>query len=505
MSGVFGRNSFFLRLLLAIVCPLLAALAFPKTDLTPLAFIALAPLFWLWSVSSWKAALGWCVLSCTLYFCVVDQWMIYSLGDEIGAARFVAIGLLSVIESLFVAVGAIAISLVARGRFGTPMIFAAPAAWLVMESVRTNGSASMPFAQLGAIAPHAAWLLPMAAYAGIYGLTAIVALANGAFAGLIFGDRGTRIAAVTTLGCLVVLIAIGDAAREAVKPAPARTKVAVVQGDISQRVKWSPAVFAHTIDVYSTLTRRAAAEGAHIVVWPETAITDYPLEKSEILASLQYLVRQQHVWLLAGTVDSPQPGFTYNVIMTLDPDGHVRGVYQKHILVPFAEYLPLDFIFRRFPGFDQASTFSHGPGATVLDIGSTRFGALICFESAYSSYARQNAVLGATALLIITDDAWFGPTSGPLMHADLAAIDAVQTGRWVVRGADTGISQFINPKGQVVAQLPLDAAGVLIANIGPPVDTPYVRYGAGWLEALALLALLGAAVARPPVQKTRRK
>ena len=486
------------------MCPILAALAFPKTNLTPLAFVALAPVFWLWSVSSWKAALGWGVLSGTVLFCALDSWMIYSLGDEIGSARFVALVLLAGSESIFVAAAAVITSLIARGRFTATAVFAAPAAWLITESVRTNGSVSMPFAHLGAVAAHAPWLLPMAAYAGIYGLTAIVALSNGAVAGVLFGDSGTRVIAAVTLGCLIVLVALGDEARARVVLPPADTKVAIAQGDISQRVKWSPAVFAHTIDVYSNLTRAAAAQGARIVIWPETAVTDYPLQKPEVMSLLRDLVLHERVWLVAGTVDSPQRGELYNVIMTLDPSGLVRGVYRKHILVPFAEFLPFDTFFRGIPGFDQASKFAHGPGAQVLDVDGTRFGALICFESAYSSYARETVLLGARSLLIITDDAWFGPTSGPVIHADLAAIDAVETGRWVVRGADTGISQFIDPRGRLVAQLPLDRAGVLVARIGPPIDTPYQRFGATWLEGLALVALVIAAVVRPAAPKKRR-
>jgi len=219
---------------------------------------------------------------------------------------------------------------------------------------------------------------------------------------------------------------------------------------------------------------------------------------------LHDLVREKRIWLVAGTVDSPQRGQLYNVIMTLDPNGNLRGVYRKHILVPFAEFLPFDSFFRGIPGFDQASKFAHGPGAQALDVDNTRLGALICFESAYSSYARETAGLGASALLIITDDAWFGPTSGPVIHADLAAIDAVATGRWVVRGADTGISQVIDPRGRVVAELPLDRAGILAARIGPPIDTPYQRFGAVWLQGLALVTLVGAAVARPGAPKKPR-
>jgi apolipoprotein N-acyltransferase len=498
------RSSFFLRCAIAIGCPILAALAFPKTNLTPLAFVALAPLFWLWAVSSWKAALGWGVLSGTILFAALDSWMIYSLGDEIGSARFVALVLLAGSESIFVAAAAVITSLVSRGRFRPATVFAAPAAWLITESIRTNGSVSMPFAHLGAVAAHAPWFLPLAAYAGIYGLTAIVALCNGAVAGLLFGDRGTRVTAVVTLGCLIVLVALGAEQRARVALPPPDTKIAIVQGDISQRVKWSPAIFAHTIKVYADLTHAAAADGARIVVWPETAITDYPLQKSEVMRPLHDLVRQERVWLVAGTVDSPQRGELYNVIMTLDPNGAVRGVYRKHILVPFAEFLPFDTFFRGIPGFDQASKFAHGPGASALDVDGTRFGALICFESAYASYARETAGLGARALLIITDDAWFGPTSGPVIHADLAAIDAVETGRWVVRGADTGISQIIDPRGRVVAELPLDRAGFLAARIGPPIDTPYDRFGAAWLLGLAAVTLVLAAVVRPASSKKRR-
>jgi len=487
------------------VCPILAALAFPKTNIVPLAFVALAPLFWLWSVSSWKAALGWGILSGTILFALLDSWMIYSLGDEIGSARFVALVLLAGSESIFVAAAAVVTSLISRGRFTAASIFAAPAAWLITESARTNGSVSMPFAHLGAVAAHAPWLLPVAAYAGIYGLSALVALCNGAFAGLLFGGAVTRVAGAVTLGCLVVLVALGDQARSLVVIPPTDLKVAIAQGNISQRVKWSPTIFAHTVSVYSDLTRAAAAGGARIVIWPETAITDYPLQKPEVMLSFHDLVRQQRIWLVAGTVDSPQRGEIYNVIMTLDPNGVVSGVYRKHILVPFAEFLPFDRFFRGIPGFDQASKFSHGPGAQVLDVDGTRFGALICFESAYSSYAREATALGARSLLIITDDAWFGPTSGPVIHADLAAIDAVETGRWVVRGADTGISQFIDPRGRVVASLPLDRAGILMGRIGPPVDTPYQRYGAAWLEGVALGALILAAVVRPRPEKKRRK
>jgi len=491
------KISFYTKAALAIACPLAIVLAFPKANLTLLAFAALVPLFWLWSRSSWKSALWWGWLSGFIMCGLLFSWTTNSLGDEIGNFKYLTLVLFAGIEGFSVAIVAALVAVMARGRFGAAMVFAAPAAWLIWEALRTIGSVSMPFGQLGAIAPHLAWLLPMAAYAGVYGLTAIIVLANGALAGIVFGDGRARLAGGVVLAVLAVSIVAGDVARSRVVLPAATTKVAIVQGNISQRVKWSPAIFSQTIEVYSQLTRAAARSGARVVIWPETAITEFPVEKPELLAGLERLARETRTWILAGTLDSPAPGAMYNVVIDLTPFGGLGGIYQKHILVPFAEFLPLDWLFRKIPlrcgdvnCFERASTFSHGPGPGVLQAGDLKLGLLICFESAYSSYARATALAGATTLLIVTDDAWFGTSAGPYMHADMAVIDAVQTGRWVIRGADTGISQIIDPSGRIKGEIPLDTVGVLVGSVGEPVDTPYLRFGAGWLLGLALVAIV---------------
>jgi apolipoprotein N-acyltransferase len=496
-------TSFYTKAALAIGCPLAIVLAFPKANISALAFLALAPLFWLWSKSSWKSALLWGWLSGFIMCALLFSWTTNSLGDEIGGFRYLTLVLFAAIEGFSVAIVALMTSLMARGRFGTAMVFAAPAAWLIWEALRTIGSVSMPFGQLGAVAPHLTWLLPMAAYAGVYGLTAIIVLVNGAVAGLAFGEGRARLAGAVTLGVVAIAIAAGNIGRAQVAvPAPT-THVAVVQGDISQRVKWSPAVFSHTIEVYTQLTREAARRGARIVIWPETAITEFPIEKPELLAGLERLARSTRTWILAGTLDAPAPGATYNVVIELTPFAGLGGVYQKHILVPFAEFLPLDWLFRKLPLFDQASTFAHGPGPGVLQAGDLQLGVLICFESAYSSYARATTLAGASALLVVTDDAWFGTSAGPYMHADMAVIDAVQTGRWVIRGADTGISQIIDPKGQIRDEIPLDTEGMIVSEVGAPIDTPYLHYGAGWLLGLALGAIAWGFVAQRPERRRR--
>jgi apolipoprotein N-acyltransferase len=424
-------------------------------------------------------------------------WMTNSLGDYIGNWKLVAGALLGCIEGLAFAAVATLTSLACRGAIGALAVVALPAAWLLVESIRTRGSLGVPFGELGLAAVHIPWMLPVAAFGGAYGLTALVALFNGGVLGIVAGSARGKIAGALAAGAVVIIVVAANVDRARIAVPPPTLKVAVAQGNISQRDKWSPAIFEHTMAVYSDLTRTAAARGAKVVVWPETAVTSYPLQNPSLLAYLERLASANGVWLLAGTIDRPQRLTLYNTVIALTPKGTFESEYDKHILVPFAEYLPLDRYLRGLPLFGEASQFVQGPGPTLLRAGGMRLGVLICYESAFSPYAREVVNAGADALIIVTDDAWFGHTSGPYQHADMAVVDAVQTGRWVVRGADTGISEIIDPKGNIVTQLGLDEAGIVTASIGPPIDAPYVRWGVLWLLVVALVALVAALLPRP--------
>lgn len=415
--------------------------------------------------------------------------MTYSLGDFVGNWSWLALLLMATIEGLSLAAVALVTARIGRGRFGAACVFAAPAAWLLIEMFRTRGSLGVPFGELGAVAAHLPWLLPLAAFGGVYGLTACIALCNGAVAGLIGGTAGARRMSVLWLLLLAALVAIGGASRAHVTFAAPSVTVAVAQGDISQREKWSPQIFAHTLSVYAGLTRAASARGAQVVVWPETAVTSYPLQSPPLLATLSALAQNNAVWIIAGTVDRPRNDLYYNTMLELTPQGRVGGVYHKRWLVPFAEYLPFDRWLRGLPFMDEISHFVPGPGPHLLSAAQLRWGILVCYESAFAPYARQTTNAGADALIIATDDAWFGTSSGPFEHADMARIDAVQTGRWVVRGADTGISQIIDPKGTIVQELGLEKAGLIVAEIGTGVVTPYDRFGTLWMVIAAFIAL----------------
>jgi len=480
-----------LSAVLTIACALLTSLAFPKTNLWFFAFVGLAPLFWLWSKSSWKSAFWWGLLAGIVMYTSAMHWITDSLWYVIGDWYVLGMVLGALLEGAFVGVIAFVTAVTCQGRIGAAAVFSIPSVWFLLDTARTYWMPQLPFGQLGVIAPHVPWLLPMAAYAGIAGPTAIVALANGALAGICAGTRRARVAGVVALGVVAVAIVAGDAGRARVTLPATDLRVAIAQGDIMQRVKWSPAVFEHTLRVFTDLTQAASLAGAKVVVWPETAVTSFPLQDARLMARLQAVASSSRVWLLTGALNAPAPKVIYNSVIDLAPDGSELGEYDKHILVPFAEYLPIDGL-RKLPLFDQASWFSPGPGAKALPAGGMRFGMLICFESAFLYYARDAVKLGADGLIVVTDDAWFDGTPGPQQHADFSQIDAVATGRWVVRGADTGISEIVDPSGRIISQLPLDRAGLVIGDIGPPVTTPFDRFGEDWLIVIAVIgALIG--------------
>jgi len=466
--------------------PVLLMCAFPTLDAGVVSFVALVPLFLLWSKASWKQALWWGWFAGAMISLVLFNWMIHSIGDFVGSWSILALVLLCVYQGLFIAVAAVLTSLIGRGEFRTISVFAAPAAWLLAETLRTRGQSGLPFGELGLVAAHLPWLLPLAAYGGVYLLSAIIALANGAIAGIAWGTAAARRTGAIVLAALVLLIVVGDGMRHRVVLAPPVLRVAVAQGNISQREKWTPAIFEQTIDTYTALTRQAAARGAQVVVWPETAITSYPLQEPWLLTRLESVAAQSHVWIMAGTIDRPSPDGYYNALIALTPEGTLGGVYHKRLLVPFAEFLPFDRVLRPLPLFDSASRFLSGPGPHLLAAAGWQWGTLICYESAFAPYTRATANAGADALIVATDDAWFGGTNGPYQHADVAVVAAVSTGRWIVRGADTGVSDIVDPSGKIVASLGLGQRGIVVGDVGRGIVTPYDRIGVVWLLVLAI-------------------
>ncbi|RUM90165.1 MAG: apolipoprotein N-acyltransferase [Thermodesulfatator sp.] len=281
-------------------------------------------------------------------------------------------------------------------------------------------------------------------------------------------------------------------------PWQGNVRVAAIQGAFDQSVKWDPAYRLATMERYTSLTKKAKQQfpDLSLVVWPETAMPFYFQEGGQLKKEIEGLARELHVSILFGN-----PSYFYdstgrlryrNSAYLLGPDGSSRGRYDKQHLVPFGEYMPWGKLTSWARDFvPTAGDFSAGRNPAPLASGNFRIGVMICFESIFPEISAKEVKKGANILAVITNDAWFGRTAAPFQHADMAVFRAVETRRWLIRAANTGVSRIIAPSGKIMASTqlftPCFISGLVRLEHG---KTFFVRYGAYWFFLLNLLFIL---------------
>jgi apolipoprotein N-acyltransferase len=383
-----------------------------------------------------------------------------------------------------------------RARLGAGTLWLAPAIWVAAELGRTHLLSGFPWGLLGYVPSRRLLLIQIAAWTGVYGVSALLVLVNTALAWAAL-ERRWRAAAAAGL---LAAAAVGGAAlagRAALAvPAGPTVPVALVQGNIPQAVKWDAAFRAATFGIYGELTRDAAP-GSRLVVWPEAAVPAYLRFEPGAMRWLTDLAASVRVPLLVGAPDAEPDGRRVrylNSAFLVEPAG-VRARYDKMHLVPFGEYVPL----KRLLFFVEAiaaeiGDFAPGREATIFRLGDTPFGTVICYEVIFPDLFRRFVAEGASFMTNITNDAWFGDSGGPLQHLQMVPLRAVENRVAVVRAANTGVSAFVLPSGAVRSTLPLGARGTLRAEVPLRRGASfYTRFGD--VFAYACLAVTGAALA----------
>jgi apolipoprotein N-acyltransferase len=428
-------------------------------------------------------------------------------GHAPAAVGVLAPALLAIYPALFgAAFGAGFAALAARGLAGP---FAVALVWTALDHARSFFLSGWPWATLGYAQHQNAALLPLVAWTGVYGLSFVSALGGAAIAAF---AEGRRRAAAAAAGGVALAHALGLVL---VPPsqggAPAETlRVAVLQGNIEQGVKWSDAWRERTLAIYADQTREAARRGARLIVWPETALPG-ALEVDRSLAeAVEALARETGAWLVVGGVGLAfeagpgRPSHYFDSAFVISPDGELRDRYDKTHLVPFGEYVPL----RGLLGLFVRSVASGIAPADVSEGARPRsiriepdgrpisVGVAVCFELIFPDLVRRFAADGAALLLGITNDAWYGRTGAPYQFLAISALRSAETGLWMARAANTGVSAFVDAAGRVTEATPIFEPALLVADLplhpDPRRATFYVRHGdlfarGCWL-AVAILA-----------------
>jgi apolipoprotein N-acyltransferase len=376
------------------------------------------------------------------------------------------------------------------------------ATWTGLEYVQAVLMSGFPWALLGYAGAGYLPVAQVADLAGVYGLSFLVMLVNAAAAAVVRGRPGWRVPAVTALVAVAacVIYGYGRLVTGPTSGTGVSLPVALVQGNVAQDTKWDPSSRERTLSRHLSLSERGAQDGARLVVWPESSWPDPYGVGRDARASmlLAGVARRSGAALLVGTVhvEDSQAGYTIaNAAVVVDGDGSAAGRYEKSHLVPFGEYLPLQGLLRFLGPLVQAvgSMRAGDPAQPLLAApiaGVPPFGLAICYEIIFPSLVSRQVRSGAQFLITITNDAWYGTSSGPFQHFEMARLRAIENRRWLLRAANTGISGVVDPWGRVVERTEMETEALVMSAVKPRHElSPYVRSGDAFAIACLLLAL----------------
>jgi apolipoprotein N-acyltransferase len=462
------------------------ALALPKPGWWPASWIGLALL--LAAVYDTRprfaALLG--LIAGVVYFGIILLWM-----TLFGGLPWM---LLVLMQAMFFAAFAAVVSIVGSAGASPSRYVLVPAAWTAMQWLRSLGTYGFTWGSFAHTQANVMPLIQIASVTGPWGIDFIVCLANLALADLIFKRRvwPTVAAALlvgVTIACGHLAIGFDSHGRQ--------LKMAVVQGMLTHDVNPSEDYTPEAFRVYRGMTLQAAEHRPDLIVWPETTLTQR-ITDSGWGRQLAQLAIQAGSVLMVGGYDAPEDpavAESYNGVHVYGADGHKLGVYHKVHLVPYGEFVPMRerMPFLKNYGIRNVDVLP-GKSHNLIYIEPGKVGVAICFESLFPQISRIEALNGAGVLFVVTNDSWFGHSQAAMQHFMMAKLRAVETRRWVVRAASTGVSAVIDPQGRAVQTLDVFRSGTLIENVrfGRGL-TPYVRFG-DWFAyvctAVTLIALI---------------
>ena len=488
-------------LFLAALSGVLLGLSFPLCDFYPLAWFGLIPL--LWVVRKRPFASGF---TCGfVFFASVLYWLNIVMTTYGGLALiFSVLAYIFLVVYLSLYFGAVVwLACRCQSLYRLPCLLTMPFIWVAGEYLRGIFLTGFPWALLGYSQQHFPQAIQSADVTGVYGVSFLLVAVNCAFTALLQSPRHKMAWLGVGVVALMTISHIGYGFYRLSGDLDARAQqldVALVQGNIDQKLKWDSAYRAANVNKYISLSKQAAVHNPHLIIWPEAATPFYLQENSTFSLQVKNLPEQTGASFLIGSPayegSSAQTVKYFNSAFLLDPQGDIVARSDKVHLVPFGEYVPLagllSFIDKLVVGVGDFSAGHVKP----LPVAGQYLGVLVCYEVIFPELARAYVGSGSGLLVNLTNDAWFGRSAAPYQHLAMARFRAIENRVWLARAANTGISAFISPAGTVMQASPLFEDKVLSGTVGLGAkNTFYTRFGDlfAW-GCLALSVAAGLAV-----------
>jgi apolipoprotein N-acyltransferase len=481
------------------------ALAYPRVDYHALAWLALVPLFCVGLLVSPRTALGWGWLVGTVFFVVLLRWLDHTFRVYSAIPwplTWLPVTALAAYCGLYFGLVSLAMAWVRRRLGPGAALLLAPALWVSAEWLRGRLMGGFPWGLVGYSQYAVLPLIQIAELTGVYGVSFVVVTVNAAVAGtLVLSWRRAAVGLLAAACLLGATLAFGWQRLEHAAIAEAEISIALMQPAIEQPLKWDPTYQTRTLSIYLELTRRAANTRPDLIVWPETAAPTPLRTDADLQQALADLSARAGAPILVGSIDvaDGSPARYFNTAFVLSPPG-ISGRYDKIKLVPFGEYVPLSSLIGFVRGWAEfIADLEPGQHPFVFAGPPAPFGVVICYEGIFPELVRQFVRGGARFMVNMTNDGWFGRTSGPWQHLSMYSFRAIEHRVAFARAANTGVSAFIGPTGRVERQLGLFERGVL-RDVVPlrTRQTLYTRLGDWFVAACAgaSAACLGWALGR---------
>lgn len=480
--------------LTALMAGAITPLALAPFDLWPLALLSIA-LFYLGlrdlnpRQAAWR---GW------YYgfglFAAGTSWVYVSIHDYGAAspalAAFLTLGFVAGLGLLLALAAWLWARWLRRSEAPLADALAFAALWLAQEAFRSWFLTGFPWLYAG-YSQLDGPLAGLAPVGGVWLLSFVLALSAALLVNLV-QLRARKAFLATAMVLLAAPWAVGLALKGHAWTLPAGEplRVAAMQGNVEQNLKWDPAQLNAQLALYRDLS--FSAEPSDLIIWPETAV---PVLKAQAAGYLQVMHRfasERQAALITGVpirqANERGEQRYYNAVSVI---GQGEGDYLKQKLVPFGEYVPLQEVLRGLIAFFDLpmSDFARGSAEQpLLQAKGYKIATFICYEVVYPEFAAGLAA-HSELLLTVSNDAWFGRSIGPLQHLQMAQMRALEAGRWMIRATNNGMTVLIDPFGRITEQLPQFEQGVLYGEVVPMQQlTPYL-YWRGW-PLLILCALL---------------
>ncbi|MCP4229906.1 MAG: apolipoprotein N-acyltransferase [bacterium] len=484
-----------LKILYLVISAALLTLAFPRFDLEILAFVAFIPMLYAMEGVKGSRAFWQGFIFGAHWFLFMFYWLVPV--SMVGSLLMIAY------QSLFIGLFFATVAYV-RSNTKLPLVVYLPLFWAAVEYLRSIGYFGFPWGLVAHSQYKWLHLIQIVDVTGTMGLSLAIVAINVLIYYIIKNYRDVHVwlrAGGSIAGILLILNVYGFIATAPDEYEGEPVRIGLLQGNISQDIKWDPYYRDISMSIYRRLAMDAITEGADIVVWPETSLPFYIGENEFYLNQVYDIAEDSGTHHVLGCLDKRPRDFirrerdydVYNAAVLVTPGREIVDRYEKVNLVPFGEHIPFD---RDVPIitdtlFAESGDFTKGPGDEIFETPYGDFGIYICFESIFPHIINEYSRMGSDFMVSITNEGWFEKSNEPYQHLAMSVFRAVENKTWLVRSANTGISCFITPNGRIVRKSEIYTRTQLTDDVYPRTRTTfYARH-----EKLFPYLFLGMALA----------